>query len=386
MKSLTPCIIIATLLANFAWASGPKCKEVTFSVSGAAENRNISAAPLGNATALAQAIQADLFPRVHISGNQTLVGWYCAPTVKNENNGKLQLLFGSITTNRDAYTALGGTGLYGFPSYEAEIYSWVRFAASKGYPTLSMDRLGAGKSSRPDPSVVVQGAYEYALYHDLAQQIRKGTTGSLGCPYSTLIYIGNSYGSVTGNNLAARYPGDFDAFVLTGFSKSILPSLPGIALQNVMPASTVWPARFKNLSDAYLTSSKASTRTDSFFGDPQFVDFDPAVAQLYWDREDVVSTGQFVSTYADITRAPSYKGRVLVITGEQDQAFCGPGSPKLGQAKCGSLLKETGSLFPNAEYNYKSVARTGHAIFLHSSVRKTFGFIDRFLDGGRLEG
>ncbi|KAE9984294.1 hypothetical protein EG328_008970 [Venturia inaequalis] len=282
-------------------------------VSGTAENRNITAAPLGNATALALAIQADQFPRVSISGNQTLVGWFCRPTIVNENNQKLQVLLGSITTNREAYTAQGGTGLYGFPSYEAELYSWVRYAGGKGYPTLSMDRLGAGKSSHPDPSAVVQGAYEYALYHDLAQQIRKGTTGSLDCKYSTLIYIGNSYGSVTGNNLAARYPGDFEAFVLTGFSKSILPSLPGIALQNVMPASTVWPARYANLSGAYLTSPSTSTRTDSFFGDPEFVDFDPAVAQLYWEREDDVSTGQFVKIKKKATSALSN-----LIGGDQD--------------------------------------------------------------------
>lgn len=186
--------------------------------------------------------------------------------------------------------------------------------------------------------------------------------------------------------MAARYPDDFDAFVLTGFSKSVLPSLPGIALQNVMPASSVWPARFANLSDAYLTSPNVSTRIDSFFGDPKSVDFDPVVAQVWWEREDVVSTGQFISTYADITSAPAYKGRVLVITGEQDQAFCGPGSAKVGEARCGSLLEETGSLFPNAEYSYKSIERTGHAIFFHSSVRRTFRFINLFLDGEALEG
>ncbi|QDS67635.1 hypothetical protein FKW77_004502 [Venturia effusa] len=385
---LTLLVVIFYFLINLQGicASNQQCKEVEFSVSGTAENRNITTAPLGNVTALALAIKADKFPRVTISGKQTLVGWYCTPAVVNENNHQLQVLLGSITTNREAYTALGGTGLYGFPSYEPELYSWVQYAGSKGYPTLSLDRLGSGKSSHPDPGVVVQGAYEYALYHDLAQQIRKGTTGSLDRKYSTLIFVGNSYGSVTGNNLAARYPDDFDAFVLTGFSKSVLPSLAGVALQNVMPASTVWPARFAKLSGAYLTSPHASSRTDSFFGDPKFVDFDPVVAQLYWAREDVVSTGQFISTYADITRAPAYKGRVLVVTGEQDQAFCGPGSSKVGKARCGTLLEETGSLFPNAEYNFKSIERTGHAIFFHRSVRKTFDIIDQFLDGERLEG
>lgn len=158
----TSCLVLAALLVGFAGARAheQQCKEVTFSVSGTAENRNITAAPLGNATALALAIQADQFPRVPISGNQTLVGWFCRPTIVNENNKKLQVLLGSITTNREAYTAQGGTGLYGFPSYEAELYSWVQYAGGKGYPTLSMDRLGAGKSSHPDPSAVVQGAYE----------------------------------------------------------------------------------------------------------------------------------------------------------------------------------------------------------------------------------
>lgn len=159
---LTPCTVILALLTSLpgTWAAGQRCKEVTFSVSATAQNRNITTAPLGNATALALAIQADQFPRVSVSDTQTLVGWFCAPTVFNENNEKLQVLVGSITTNREAYTALGGTGLYGFPSYKSEVYSWVRYAGSQGYPTLSMDRLGAGKSSHPDPSVVVQGAYE----------------------------------------------------------------------------------------------------------------------------------------------------------------------------------------------------------------------------------
>lgn len=160
--SLSSCAISLSLIINFsgAWAVQQQCKEVAFNVSGTAENRNITTAPLGNATALTLAIQADQFPRIAVNGAQTLVGWYCAPTVTNENKDKLQFLLGSITTNREAYTALGGTGLYGFPSYEPELYSWVQYAGSKGYPTLSMDRLGSGKSSHPDPSTVVQGAFE----------------------------------------------------------------------------------------------------------------------------------------------------------------------------------------------------------------------------------
>ena len=93
-----------------------------------------------------------------------------------------------------------------------------------------------------------------------------------------------------------------------------------------------------------------------------------------------------MSTYVDIAVAPKYKGRVLFITGEQDQAFYGPGSSKVGQARCGSLLRETGMLFPNAEISWKSIGRMEHAMFLYRSARSSFAVIHEFLRGGRFEG
>lgn len=96
--------------------------------------------------------------------------------------------------------------------------------------------------------------------------------------------------------------------------------------------------------------------------------------------------GEFLGAFVLLTRAPAYTGRVLVITGEQDQPFCGLGSPILGVAACGDLLPRTGEMFPNAEWNWKRIARTGHAVNLFRSAPETFRVAHDFMAGARFDG
>lgn len=135
-----------------------------------------------------------------------------------------------------------------------------------------------------------------------------------------------------------------------------------------------------------LTSPNEPTRTNSFFGVHEQVDFEQDLAQIWWDREDVVAAGEYMSTYVLLTKAPAYTKRVLVITGEQDQPFCGQGSPTISVAACGDLLPDTVEIFPNAEFNWKRIARTGHAINLCMSAQETFRTAHDFLAGARFDG
>ncbi|KAF5684638.1 alpha beta-hydrolase [Fusarium denticulatum] len=363
-----------------------RCQDVTFSVSGTAENFNITGIPLNNPSSLAEILLTVKPPGITISGSQTLAGRFCEPTVDIlKNKGKLQVLFSSITGNRENWSAQGGP-TFGFMPYKSELYSWVDYANAQGYPTLALDRLGSGKSSHPDPVLVVQAPYENALYHDLAQQIRSGSTGSLPHKFDFLVWVGNSYGSQLGAAAAGRYPKDFDEYVLTGFSKSVLPSLPGISLQKPVPAAVAIPDRYGHLSPGYVTSSNEPARTGSFFGSKAQADWDSINSQLFYERRDVVSLGQFFSVYGLPFLGNGFTGRVLVLTGEQDQAFCGPGSSTIGPAYCGPLLRQTGSLFPDAEYNWKSVDRTGHAIQFFMSASKVRDIAHRFLAGENFHG
>lgn len=138
-------------------ATTPQCKAVSLTVTGTAQNKNITGIPTTSLDALVTFFQSA--PAVTVTGPQTLAGTYCEPTVKNANNDKIEVLFGSITTDRGDWTALGGVGT-DFPAYNPEMYSWTQFANNKGYATLALDRLGTGKSSHPDPVLVVQAPYE----------------------------------------------------------------------------------------------------------------------------------------------------------------------------------------------------------------------------------
>lgn len=224
------------------------------------------------------------------------------------------------------------------------------------------------------------------LYNDIAQQIRAGAAALGGTKYSYLIYVGNSYGSQLGTGVAGQHPKAFNEFLLTGYSFNAVQDFVGVSLVLPAPAAVVDPARFGTLAPGYLTTSSQTGRTNSFFGSKAQVSFEDQVAALFFQRKDVVSIGQFASIYAYPFNGASFTGRVFVLTGEQDQAFCGPGSPVIGPAKCGPQLQQTGVLFPNANYNWKSVNQTGHAITLHNSAQKVFTIAHTFLAGQSFRG
>jgi len=133
---------------------------------------------------------------------------------------------------------------------------------------------------------------------------------------------------------------------------------------------------FHPLTASSRRPPKLSKHIDYFFGSTAQAKFEPEASHLFWQCEDVVSLGQFVSTYVDITGPPKYKSRVLVLTGEEDQAFCALGSPVLGPAKCGDLLPDTQTLFPNDEGavgvalmrgDMRSISTTRHPV--HTMLR-----------------
>lgn len=167
-----------------------------------------------------------------------------------------------------------------------------------------------------------------------------------------------------GADIAGKYPAAYDTFILTGFTNSVDKGFVGVSLTDAAPAAVVDPARFGTLSPGYLTTSSQVGRTNSFFGSHAQVAFEDIVATYFFQRKDVVSVGQFASVYAYPFNGAGFTGRVLVLDGENDQPFCGLGSPVLGPAFCSTpsnQLQQTGSLFPQAKYNYKTVNHIGEA-------------------------
>lgn len=115
---------------------------------------------------------------------------------------------------------------------------------------MAFDRLGVGASDHPDPIQIVQVPTQVEVLHGIVSALRAGKL--VGQAFKNVVGVGHSLGSIQTVGVAAAYPKDFDAVVLTGFSTnaSAVPFVfadfnPTIASQNS-------PARFRGLANGYF--------------------------------------------------------------------------------------------------------------------------------------
>jgi hypothetical protein len=150
----------------------------------------------------------------------------------------------------------------------AEGYSFIDVAAKAGYPTFSHDRLGVGASDHPDPIQIVQAPTQVEIIHELVSFLRSGKLADT--TFENVVAVGHSFGSIQSVGVAARYPKDFDALVLTGFSTSA-DSL-GLTFSdfNSAIARLNQPERFKDLPNGYLVVDNAIGNQFAFFYYPNF--------------------------------------------------------------------------------------------------------------------
>lgn len=268
-----------------------------------------------------------------------------------------------------------------FPGgYDGDKYSWISYASKLGYPTLSIDRLGSGDSDHPDPVTIVQVPAQVEAYHEIVQALLNGNVG--GRNFTKVAYIGHSFGSVMGNGIAAKYPDDVDAFVLTGYSKFLKASLIGVSVTPAMIPAFLVAERFSDLPAGYQTASIEDGRISVFFTDDDS-EYDPEVADYDFNHQGITTEGEAISSFFVNDVATNYTKPVHVITGHKDQIFCGLALPVLGEKTCGSgsdnYMAQTATLFPNAQYSYTDIPGTGHALNFHYSANTTFKAAHDFL-------
>lgn len=293
----------------------------------------------------------------------TISARYCEPSGTSPRRDAVQLLVHGITYTKDYWSALGLSG------DQSQLYSWVDFAARRGYATLSIDRAGDGASSHPNPFHVDQISLHAAVANHIAIQLKQGQI-ILGQSFENVIYVGHSLGSVIGVELATTYPDAVDALVLTGFANLSASPSPLVLNTGLLPAREAYPARFGNLDEGYLVTSSMSARQKAFYG--RNGTFDPKVSALDFSVQQTVSVGE-MATVRQLKVASNYSGPVTVIIGEQDAAFCyvnetsdglGPGG-ECGQGKT-SPPALVSALFPAAStFSATVLDDMGHCINLH---------------------
>ncbi len=296
----------------------------------------------------------------HISGTYAIYSQLCFPKGPTTSS-TLQFLIHGGGYAREYWNNAPG-------------YSYVDFAAERGYPTFLYDRLGCGLSDHADPLTVVQSPLEVAIAHELVQQLRNGAISNL--VVEKVFGVGHSFGSQQLNGITSAYPKDLDAAELTGLVVGGPASSSAVAFAafNLNIAAILDPARFGTLPSAYLTSNSEAGIQTFFF---RAQNFDPALLTLSVATAQTLTIGEFLTLTAGISPAANFTGPVDFTIGEHDMPVC--------QGNCllpTNLAAGTKALLYPAASNgssYYVAPDTGHEINYHYSATGAYEHIHKFL-------
>jgi len=255
----------------------------------------------------------------------------------------------------------------------AEGYSYIDVAAQYGYATFSYDRLGVGKSDKPDPIKTIQAPLEVEIAHTLTTSLREGHFSDL--KFQKVIGVGHSFGSIISNAITKQYPSALDAAILTGYSADLSSQPLFLQALNLALANQNQPLRFGLLNNGFLVSDTVISNQIGFFKAPGF-----PPANLKWAEatKGTVTFGELNSIAAVGGVSPNYTGPVAVVNGINDLPFCG-GNCTYPQDQAKAVQPK---YYPNvAESDFGSYLApvAGHGLNVHYSATAAFEYIQKFL-------
>jgi pimeloyl-ACP methyl ester carboxylesterase len=255
---------------------------------------------------------------------------------------------------------------WNFP-YGHGYYSYVDAATAAGYATFNIDRIGDGHSSHPPGADVTVAAGAVAL-HDAISDLRSGVVS--GRPFRSVIWVGHSFGSLTGWVEISRYH-DVNAAILTGALNGLNANIESL-LASFYPADQDPKFAHSGLDPNYLTTVPGS-RAALFYYPPTA---NPAVVALDEKLKQTLTTGEF-AIVPEVTLPPSQaitRGitvPVLLVDGQEDDFFC-VGVTAYNCADPASVLSFERQYFPpQAHLQVAIIPNTGHDLALSTTAAVT---------------
>ncbi|MTE11241.1 alpha/beta hydrolase [Nocardia aurantiaca] len=229
-------------------------------------------------------------------------------------------------------------------------YSYVRRAAAEGYSTLAIDRIGSGRSARPAGTDVTALSNADVL-HQIVQAARRG---DLVNPWSRIVTVGHSFGTVVTELEAATYR-DVDGIIGTGWMNmpGLLPSTELLARHTSANYADGQP-----IPPGYLTMRPGGM---AIFYQPDNVDPEVLAAD---DRRRGTDTVGEIATPTTVTLAQIMNPiavPTLLVVGEHDWLFCTPPEHRSCDA---ATVRETQRMYfsPQAVPSTYVQAGAGHSI------------------------
>lgn len=277
---------------------------------------------------------------------------------------------GPLSPTRTVQVLLSGNTYdsvyWDFP-YRPEHYSYVHWMTDAGYVTLSVDRIGSGKSSRPLSLLVNMTSNAWVI----EQVVAKLASGALaGVPFSKIVLVGHSYGSAVGMLVASRSRA-VDGLIVSGMLHSV-----GYGL--LLNAAAMYPAQLdprfagQAVPLGYLTSLPGLRSVFYWLpgAEPEVISVDEATkATMTLEESLTQELGVAASLLVSVP--------VLSVVGDYDATFCGvptcssPGS-----------LAALEPLFypPAAQLEMHVVPDAGHDLNLHRSAPTWFAIAQEWMD------
>ncbi|KAJ7597686.1 hypothetical protein C8J56DRAFT_1159540 [Mycena floridula] len=236
-------------------------------------------------------------------------GVFCQP--EDGGTDVVQLLVHGITYSNHYWSP---------PVEEFQNYSYASFSCDRGFPSLAIDCLGVGLSSRPASSSDVQYPTSAGTISQVARYLRTSSILPGVKPFNKIIGVGHSLGSVL-LNFGATVEGSqfpFDGLVLTGYLNGTTAFSPDGIL---FPARDIDPLRWNQLDTGYLTTD--SNRSRFYPDNPN--SFSPRMLLLDDLTKDVGTISTWLQLPTGSLPVLHYEGKVVKIAGSEDSFWCSGG-------------------------------------------------------------
>ncbi|KAJ6617227.1 hypothetical protein B0H10DRAFT_2190104 [Mycena sp. CBHHK59/15] len=227
-----------------------------------------------------------------VNTTYNIYGVFCRPNAGNED--VLQLLAHGFSYTSQYWSP---------PIEEFRNYSYTAFSCERGLPSLAVDLLAAGLSSRPANASDVQFPTSAAALSQLAQHLKTAPILPGVRPFQKIIGIGHSLGSALFDfgAIVDGVQSPFDALVLTSF----LIYGPNDPLLVPRARSGV-----RTISD----------RTPFYPADPTA--YSPRMLLFDGFTKDVGPLTLRVQVASSSIPAANYTGAVATVVGAEDQVLC----------------------------------------------------------------
>ncbi|MEO5876343.1 MAG: alpha/beta fold hydrolase [Streptosporangiaceae bacterium] len=246
-------------------------------------------------------------------------------------------------------------------------YNYADHMARAGHAVFVFDRIGTGRSSRPEAEQVTAEVH-VAVLHQLVAALRDGRIADQS--FDQVVVVGHSYGSGIGLMEATQYQ-DVDGLIVSGMLHAFTDLYEEVrgffhpAADDPILTATAPPV-------GYLTQ-RPGLRS-------RMLEHPPTVEPRMSEYNELIkSTGTLgegetlPQTYLP-NQSVGVRVPVLLVVGQQDALFCGE---SVGSCRTSAAVHEYEQEFysPEAQLETHVIPDCGHSLNLHTGAQAWFDLV-----------